>query len=181
MTTSPALLGTAAALTIVAFAPLCRAQPFSEPPDGQPTIARGSDDGYYDHPHYYEPPPDEYFPSSTVRIHTGPALRISDGAPAGGLFAALDIGEKAAGLRASGAWVRVGADRGLSQYAGELWIDFGYDRRLHPILGAGAGLARMDVEDSTTGQLSAQNLVIRDMYKIVGNPAKVLSREAHPY
>ncbi len=157
-TLTSALLSASAALTVLALAPVCGAQPFSEPPDGQPAIAHSPDDGYYDQPHYYEPPSDDYLPRSTVRIHTGPALRINDGDPAGGLFVALDIGEKAAGLRASGAWVKVGAEGGLSQYAGELWIDFGYDRRLHPILGAGAGLAHMDLSDPTTGELTTQNM-----------------------
>jgi hypothetical protein len=40
--------------------------------------------------------------------------------------------------------VRVGSDRGLAEYRAELFIDFGADKRLHPILGAGAGVARLD-------------------------------------
>jgi hypothetical protein len=134
------------------------AQPFAQPPEhGQPMLAQQD---------YHAPPPiadsDPYPPlqSSFVRIHTGPALRISDQSPDGGLFAALDIGERAAGIRFSGAWVSVGAERGMSQYGGELWIDFGHDQRLHPILGAGAGAARLELLDRTTGDTSSYTLGI---------------------
>jgi hypothetical protein len=65
----------------------------------------------------------------------------------GGLEATLDIGARAAGARLSGSWVRAGGENGLSQYTAELWIDFGRERRLHPILGAGAGVARLDLTD----------------------------------
>jgi len=148
------------ALAAVLLAPnLAVAQPFSEPPDGQPTVAHGGYDrpydGYerpYDRP--YPPPDDFYAPRSTVRIHTGPVLRISEESPDGGLFAAVDIGEKAAGLRISGAWVRVGAERGLSQYGGELWLDFNHRGPLHPILGAGAAAARLEVADPAGGTSS---------------------------
>ena len=90
------------------------------------------------------PVPDE---RSTVRVSVGPALRLSEQSPAGGLAAAVDIGASAAGARFSGAWVRVGSDRGAAEYRGELFIDFGSDERLHPILGAGAGVARLDGVD----------------------------------
>jgi hypothetical protein len=138
---------------------VAHAQPFSTPPDDQqPQIA-------YSDPDRLPPPiaegsPYPPLPTSTIRVHTGPALRISEDAPDGGLFAALDIGERAAGVRFSGAWVRVGAARGMSQYAGELWIDFGHDQRLHPILGAGAGAARLDLLDRSTGETEAHTVGI---------------------
>src|SRR5262245_59747967 len=74
------------------------AQPFAEPPDGGPVVAGpGPDpvDPGYDRPYerHYD---DFYAPHSTVRIHTGPVLRLSENSPDGGLFAAIDIGEKAA-------------------------------------------------------------------------------------
>jgi hypothetical protein len=59
--------------------------------------------------------------------------------PAGpGLFAALDIGQRAVGVRASAAWLRAESSQGLAAYAGELWIDLGHRYELHPIVGAGA-------------------------------------------
>lgn len=114
------------------------AQPFAEPIEPHPTPR----DGGYEP--YAAPPEPEFLPRSAVCIHTGPSLRVDERSPQGGLFAAIDVGEKAAGVRASGTWVRVGSDGGLAQYAAELWIDFGHDRRLHPILGAGAGVARLE-------------------------------------
>ena len=98
----------------------------------------------------YAPPPDEYRhepfpgsreepryrdpePTSTVRVHTGPALRVADEAARVGLLAAADIGSGPAGVRASGTWIGTGADEGFSLYAAELFIDFGKGRRLHPI------------------------------------------------
>jgi hypothetical protein len=127
------------------------AQPFAEPPDGnEALVPTGRPYDSYDRP-YTPPEPYSYGPRSTVRIHTGPVLRISNESPDGGLFAAVDIGEKAAGIRFSGAWVRVGAARGVSQYAGELWLDFNHNGPLHPILGAGAGAARMELLDRDGG------------------------------
>jgi hypothetical protein len=148
---------------LLLLAPAAGAADFAEPPDREPQIARSPDDEpYYDQPHshYHHDGYVEPLPRSTVRLFTGPALRISQDSPDGGLFAALDIGERAAGLRLSGAWVRVGAERGLSQYAGELWIDFGHDQRLHPILGAGAGAARLDRENPNTNSVEAETVGI---------------------
>jgi hypothetical protein len=97
-----------------------------------------------------EPEPEPELPAvgSTVRVSVGPGLRVSGDAPDGGLVAALDAGSGAVGARVAGSWVRVGSPEGLSQYQAELWVDFGAGRRLHPILGAGAGVARVDHEGS---------------------------------
>lgn len=101
------------------------------------------------------PPP----AGALIRLGTGPALRISDSTPLGGLLVALDIGRRAAGFRASAAWMGVGQEQGVGQYTGELWLDFGYGRRLHPVLGAGGGLARVDVRDQAD-QLTATTVGI---------------------
>jgi len=137
---------------VLALAPTAAAaQPFAEPPDGaEPLVATGRSYDSYDRP-YSPPEPFSDGPHSTVRIHTGPVLRISNDSPDGGLFAAVDVGEKAAGVRFSGAWVRVGAARGVSQYAGELWLDFNHNGPLHPILGAGAGAARVELDNGVGG------------------------------
>jgi hypothetical protein len=134
------------------------AQPFAQPPDGQePVVAGPAQAPYepYDRPYVRDDY--GYTPRSTVRIHTGPTLRISDRAPAGGLFAAVDVGEKAAGIRFSGAWVRVGGDDGLSQYGGDLWLDFIHTGPVHPILGAGAAAARIEMTDAS-GARSASTI-----------------------
>lgn len=152
-----------AAFVILCLPAVASAQPFAEPADGSPTIAgdgydheHGHDHGHYDHYQPDDPP----LASSAVRIHTGPTLRISEATAAGGLFAAIDVGEKAAGVRLSGAWARVGSEHGMSQYAGELWIDFGHDQRIHPIVGAGAGAARLDSRDAQTGNISSETVGI---------------------
>lgn len=154
-----ALLGGLFGLAVLALGTPALAEGFAEPPD-EPVIAENHppagdrpSDRYYDDDSYYAP-------RSTVRLHTGPALRVSRQTPDGGLFAAVDVGERAAGLRLTGSWVRVGSARGLSQYTGELWLDFGTGRRLHPILGAGAGVARTNQQDPNTGNLQAHTLGI---------------------
>jgi hypothetical protein len=130
---------------------------FAQPPD-QPLIAR-EEPREPAHDHFVAEPDSPYYaPKSTLRLHVGPALRVSEDDPDGGLFAALDIGERAAGLRLSGSWVRVGSESGMQHYTGELWIDFGEGERLHPILGAGAGVARVTVVDAQTGDSTAHTL-----------------------
>jgi hypothetical protein len=125
---------------------------FAEPP-GEPVVVR-------DRVELEESPPEpfEELRPSSVRVSIGPGLRVSEVATDGGLVAAIDVGSGAIGARASGSWVRVGSDVGLSQYGGDLWIDFGGERRLRPIVGAGAAVARLNhreldgsVEASTYG------------------------------
>jgi hypothetical protein len=141
---------------------LALAQPFAEPPPGEDPLIAHSEYPNYDRlpPPVADGPTEPPLPSSTLRLHTGPVLRISETTPEGGLFAALDIGERAAGVRFSGAWVGVGDARGMSQYAGELWIDFGHGERLHPILGAGAGAARLELLDRSTGESDTHTIGI---------------------
>jgi hypothetical protein len=112
------------------------AQPFATPPDSsEPPAALDRD-----------LPADEGEADSlsSVRVSVGPALRVSQQGADGGLAAAVDLGSGPAGARISGAWVNVGSDRGLAEYRAELVIDFGAEKRLRPILGAGAGVARLD-------------------------------------
>ncbi len=94
-----------------------------------------------------------------MRLSTGPVLRATSQRADGGFAVAVDVGAKAAGLRLSGSWVRTGSDRGLSQYDGQLWVDFGVEQRLHPILAAGAGLARLEYTD-VSGALQASTVGI---------------------
>ncbi len=131
-------------LAVVAAATTAHASDFAEPPDNEPVVATSGPYPDYDEP----PPPYFHHPTSTLRISVGPTLRLDDQAAAGGLLTALDIGEKAAGARLSAAFIQVGSDRGLAQYGGELWLDFGYQKRLHPILGAGAAFAQLTRADA---------------------------------
>jgi len=87
---------------------------------------------------------DPYAQGSSVRLSVGPVMRLAAQGVDGGLGTGVDIGSRGAGARLSGAWVGVGGDRGLSQYDAQLWLDFGHGRRVHPIVAAGAGIARVD-------------------------------------
>jgi hypothetical protein len=115
---------------------------FAVPPD-QPL--QPADSEYAISPYPVEP--DAVQPSS-LRVSVGPTLRVAEPESNGGLYVALDLGARAAGVRASAAFIRGGAEHGLSQYAAELWIDFGVGRALHPIIGAGAGVARVQRSDT---------------------------------
>jgi hypothetical protein len=84
--------------------------------------------------------PAAYRTPSTVRFHVGPAALLDPGTP--GLYTALDIGQRSVGARLSGAWLRAESESGLSQYSGEIWVDFRRDDALHPIIGAGAAWLR---------------------------------------
>jgi hypothetical protein len=131
---------------------LARASGFATPP-GQP-VPEDSPVLYQEAPQ----PTGEYaIGPSSVRLSTGPVLRATSDHADGGLAAAIDVGARAAGARLAGTWVRTGSDRGLSQYGGQLWVDFGAEQRLHPILAAGAGLARLQYRDAA-GALRASTL-----------------------
>jgi len=135
------LFGVGVACAFLAWGASASAQ-FADPPAGQqPVVAVGGEQ--YGAPPLY----DEgfYHPRSSVRFGVGPVLRLSEPGADGGLGVTLDVGSEAAGVRFSGTWVKSGAERGLSQYAGELWLDFGHNKRLHPIVGAGAGISRLDL------------------------------------
>jgi hypothetical protein len=136
------LAAPALALLFASVSPPALAEPgFAEPPGGVVLAA----DSARPEPEPFEEP-ERSLESSTVRIGVGPGLRVAKSATAGGLVTTLDAGSGPVGARVSGTWVRVGSDDGLSEYQGELWVDFGAGRRLHPILGAGAGVASIDHE-----------------------------------
>ncbi len=118
---------------------------FADPPD-QPLVQEYEAPNPEVYTPYSEPSPTQ---PSTVRVSVGPTLRVAEPKTNGGLYVALDVGARAAGLRASGSWVRTSTEHGISQYAAELWIDFGAGRALHPILGAGVGVARVEREEQT--------------------------------
>jgi hypothetical protein len=116
---------------------------YAPPPDDRASHYGGEDDTARDRDFgntYTRAEPSR----SIVRLYTGPALRLGGGATRAGLLAAADIGRGAAGLRLSGTWIGTGTDQGLSLYGAELWIDFGKESDFHPIVAAGAALARAD-------------------------------------
>lgn len=153
-----ATAATTAAVTLCAS--FAAAAPFAEPPDQDPIVAVDPDAprpehdrGDYENPRYSH----FYHPRSMVRVGVGPTLRLEEGSTKGGLFTHLDVGDGATGLRLSSAWIGVGSRNGLSQYGGELWLDFAHDHALHPVIGAGAALARLSLENED-GNLQGYSL-----------------------
>jgi hypothetical protein len=93
---------------------------------------------------------------SPMRLHIGPA-GVTTGQSLGmGLGLAADFGRGSVGFRLSAAWLRgEGGDAsrtpigdGLSQYTGEVTLDFNKRGPWHPVLGVGAGVARVSRADS---------------------------------
>src|SRR5262245_2307368 len=62
---------------------------------------------------------------SVIRFLVGPAAKFDAESAAPGLLVATDIGRGPAGFRLTGAWMNVGTDHGISQYTGEITLDFG--------------------------------------------------------
>jgi hypothetical protein len=148
---------------------------FAEPPD-QPLVQQRAVQNEETDVPYPEPAPIQ---PSTVRVSVGPTLRVADPKTDGGLYVALDIGSRAAGVRGSGSWVRTGTEHGVSQYTAELWIDFGAGRQLHPILGAGAGVARVErtgddgEEDTATLGIGVLRGTVEYVLPVAGVDARV--------
>jgi hypothetical protein len=144
------LLGAiAAALTAAADA---RADRFATPPSDNAVVATSRADRFTSFEDY-EPAPRASF----VRFFVGPAGKVDAASASPGLIAAVDLGRGPTGFRLSGAWLDVGADRGLSQYTGELTIDFGGRSRLRPVVGAGGGVARTSSSVREDGSLDTSS------------------------
>jgi hypothetical protein len=135
-----------ASLTVLCCARVAFAEPrFAAPPRSGPLLVEEERD-----PSRYDSPPGSFATQpSSLRVAVGPVLRVARPVTDGGLCLAVDIGSRAAGARAFASWVGAGADHGLAEYAGELWLDFGVGRALHPVLVAGAGVARLDRVDES--------------------------------
>lgn len=126
------------------------AQEFATPPPGRSSsyIVRDYDDSYSSY---------GLVPRSVVRFNVGPAGRISSEGFSPGLLVAIDFGRGPAGFRLTGAWLDVGTEHGLSQYTGELTIDFGGRSRLRPTVGAGAGVGRTSSSVNKDGSANADD------------------------
>ena len=96
-------------------------------------------------------------PSSTVRLFVGPAGRFASSGASPGLLTAIELGRGPAGFRIAGAWVDVGSDRGISEYTGELTVDFGGRSRIRPNVGAGGGVARTSASRREDGTLDGSS------------------------
>ena len=87
MTLRHAILRTAfACFAVSSFLPAIARAQFAEPPD-QPLIAREEPREPTGDRYVAEPDSPFYAPRSTLRLHVGPALRVSEDDPDGVLFA----------------------------------------------------------------------------------------------
>ena len=114
---------------------------FAEPPDGRRRPLVASDRDRID-----PPPPTEQEvepPIDPVRFVAGGAARVADGTTRAGVYAALDVGKKTAGVRFYGAWVRVGYEDPLAQYGLELTLSLPVTRALIASTGVGGSAARV--------------------------------------
>jgi hypothetical protein len=117
-----------------------KAEGFATPPGGHSRtfIARDGYGGYDDDADSFivEDPR-----ASVVRLFVGPGGKLSSDGAGPGMLTAVEFGRGPTGFRLSAAWMDVGAETGLSQYTGELTIDFGGRSRFRPVVGAGGGAA----------------------------------------
>jgi len=153
-----ALLGFLSAPVGVALAPSeARADGFATPPgdDNHVAVAEPRVDRRFD---------DDVPPSfvaddklSVIRFLVGPSAKFDAESAAPGLLVATDIGKGPAGLRLTGAWMNVGTDHGISQYTGELTLDFGGRSRIRPVVGAGGGVARTSSSQKSDGTLDTEH------------------------
>jgi len=101
--------------------------------------------------------PEEEDPRSVIRFLVGPSAKFDAESAAPGLLVGADIGKGPAGVRLSAAWMNVGTDHGVSQYTGELTLDFGGRNRLRPVIGAGGGYARTSSSKNDDGTLNTDD------------------------
>jgi hypothetical protein len=117
-----------------------------------------------------EPPPVEDRPveqrpeesaDSALRLHVGPVAATTGRGLAPGLGLAADFGRGTLGFRLAADWTRgepSGGDPspiagGISQYTGELTLNFARRAALHPVAGIGFGYARVDRGGGVAGDM----------------------------
>jgi hypothetical protein len=122
------------ALSLMIAAPAHADEGFAEPPEVH--VAESERPVF--EPSFTAPDPH----ASVMRLLVGPAGKVDAHGAEPGLFVATEFGKGPAGLRLEAAWLGVGKPAGVSQYTGELTLDFGGRSRIHPAIGAGAGVAR---------------------------------------
>ncbi len=136
-------LALAGLIGLMASARSAWAQPYAQPPDEPRPRAYRAYDDY--HVSTYDCYDDGWRRRElgVVRLHVGAAGRATNDAFTPGLMTAIDLGRGPAGFRAAAMWMQVGSDNGLAQYTGELTLDLGGTGNWRPVVGAGAGLARL--------------------------------------
>ena len=111
-----------------------------------------------------ERPPErlEERPDSSLRLHVGPVAATTGRGLGPGLGVAADFGRGTIGFRLDADWTRgepSGGDPspiagGVSQYTGQLTLNFARHAALHPIAGFGFGYARVDRGAGLAGDMA---------------------------
>jgi hypothetical protein len=98
--------------------------------------------------------------ASVVRLFVGPGGKLSSDGAGPGMLTAIEFGRGPTGFRLSASWMDVGSETGLSQYTGELTIDFGGRSRFRPIVGAGGGAAITSASQGDDGTLNTEKSAV---------------------
>ena len=106
--------------------------------------------------------PVEHPDSSSLRLHVGPVAATTGRGLGPGLGVAADFGRGTIGFRLDADWTRgepSGGEPspiagGVSQYTGQLTLNFARHAALHPIAGFGFGYARVDRGGGVAGDMA---------------------------
>lgn len=130
-----------------------------------------------------ERPPERFEerPDSSLRLHVGPVAATTGRGIAPGLGVAADFGRGTLGFRLDADWTRgepSGGDPssiagGVSQYTGELTLNFARHSALHPIAGVGFGYARVDRGAGVAGDMGIGTARIALEYALALDDADV--------
>lgn len=118
---------------------------------------------------------------SALRLHVGPVAATTGRGLAPGLGLAADFGHGTLGFRLDADWTRgepSGGDPspiagGVSQYTGELTLNFARHAALHPIAGVGFGYARVDRGAGVAGDMGIGTARIALEYALALDDADV--------
>jgi hypothetical protein len=134
---------------------VARAEGFATPPGGYSRTVIARDDWDDSDSFIVEDPR-----ASVVRLFVGPGGKLSSDGAGPGMLTAIEFGRGPTGFRLSASWMDAGSETGLSQYTGELTIDFGGRSRFRPIVGAGGGAAVTSASQRDDGPLDAEKSAV---------------------
>jgi len=120
-------------------------------------------------------------PDSALRLHVGPVAATTGRGLGPGLGLAADFGRGTLGFRLDADWTRgepSGGEPspiagGISQYTGELTLNFARHAALHPVAGVGFGYARVDRGAGVAGDMGIGTARIALEYALALDDADV--------
>ncbi|HEX8793349.1 MAG TPA: hypothetical protein VF765_20540 [Polyangiaceae bacterium] len=134
-------------------------------------------------PRERERPPERFDErlDSALRLHVGPIAATTGRGLGPGLGLAADFGRGTLGFRLDADWTRgepSGGDAspiagGVSQYTGQLTLNFARHSALHPIAGVGFGYARVDRGAGVAGDMAIGTARIALEYALAFDDADV--------